>query len=329
MWWLTDGRVSEMAKKRQQRDRSATPPKSAAGGSLTAEELGFERVDPMNWHKEIGGRRMNFRRLRRVPELLPVEGLQREVFRVNDRDLAAASQLVVVPETGGEVIGAFVVNEQPMNDDDLAADMEELVGFVIGWGGYHHGRPLLVSDMLGVRVDLRRTGLGAELKALQAAVALESGFAEMTWTFDPLRAPNARLNFEKLGATANRYEEDRYGPDYAASLYGGIPTDRLHVIWSLESSRVRERLLGLANPTTLADIAGLTHYDPGSDVNRALIYFPADIDRLIMLDPNAAWRWRLTLRETMPKAFAQGFAITGFVVDVDEEQGYVAYVIER
>jgi predicted GNAT superfamily acetyltransferase len=183
--------------------------------------------------------------------------------------------------------------------------------------------------MLGVRVDLRGSGVGAELKGLQAAVALESGFAEMIWTVDPLRAPNARLNFEKLGATANRYEEDRYGADYAAGLYGGLPTDRLHVTWALDSPRVRDRLLGQAKTTTLADIAGLTHFDPDANVDRALIFFPADVDRIVTFDPNLALRWRLTLRETLPLAFALGFKITGFVAEVDEERDYVAYVIER
>jgi predicted GNAT superfamily acetyltransferase len=296
---------------------------------LTANDLGFTTIDERSWRKRLGEREVIFRRLRRLPELLMVEGLQREVFRVTDRDLAAASQLVVVPETGGEVLGAFVAGEAAAREEGESAPAEEPVGFVVGWGGYLDGRPRLLSDMLGVRVDLRGSGLGAELKALQAAVAVERGFSEIVWTVDPLRAPNARLNFEKLGATANRYEEDRYGADYAAGLYGGLPTDRLHVSWSLDSPRVRNRLLGRPKMTTLADIAGLTHFDPAGTADRALVYFPADIDRIMTFDPNLALRWRLTLRETLPLAFALGFKITGFVAEVDEEQDYVSYVIER
>ena len=47
------------------------------------------------------------------------------------------------------------------------------------------------------------------------------------------------------------------------------------------------------------------------------------------MNPNAVLRWRLTLRETLQLAFAAGYAITGFVPNVDQERGYAANVIER
>ena len=148
---------------------SSLPTAIPAAVPLTAADLGFEEVPEGGWRKRVGASEVAFRALRRVPELLAVEALQREVFGVTERDLAAASQLVVVPETGGETIGAFAGDE---------GGGEELVGFVVGWGGYVAGRPRLVSDMLGVRGDRRGGGLGAELKRLQAAVALGRGFAE-------------------------------------------------------------------------------------------------------------------------------------------------------
>ena len=299
-------------------ERSAAAAQARA--DFTATDLGFAAGPEGSWTKAIGGRCITFRRLRRVPELLAVEDLQRAVFGVEDRDLVAVSQLVVVPETGGEVIGAFA-------GDDAPGD--ELVGFAVGWGGYRDGRPRLVSDLLGVRGDLRNRGLGAELKRLQAAVALAGGFPEIVWTVDPLRAANARLNFEKLGAHADRYEVDRYGAGYAAGLYGGLPTDRLHVTWPLLTPRVRDRLLGRSRPTALADVAGLPCFDPAADHPRALVLLPADVDRLLVRDPDAVLRWRLALRETLQRAFVRGYAITGFVAGVDEERGLAAYVLER
>ena len=280
-------------------------------------DLGFEVLADGGWRKRVGDREVTFRPLRRVRELLAVEELQREVFGVTDRDLAAASQLVVVPETGGETIGAF----------DGEGSGEALVGFVVGWGGYREGRPRLVSDMLGVRSDGRNAGLGAELKRLQAAVALERGFPEIVWTVDPLRAANARLNFEKLGAVADGYEEDRYGADYGAGLYGGVPTDRLHVTWPLLSAHVRDRLLGRSRPTSPADVAALPYYEPGLDALRALVPVPIDVDRLLGDDPDAVLRWRMALRAVLQEAFAQGYVILGFVAD--RERGEAAYVIER
>jgi predicted GNAT superfamily acetyltransferase len=301
---------------------ATTPPPTAIDlGFAVHDEPRGPHGEAMGWSKRVGERGVTFRLLRRLPELLPVDGLQREVFGVSDLDLLNAGELVSVSETGGDVIGAFV---GPQGGD------EELVGFSAGWGGYYQRRPRIVSEFLAVRADVRSLGLGADLKRLQAAIALERGFVEMVWTVDPLRAANARLNFEKLGAFADRYEENRYGEGFAVGLYGGLPTDRLHVTWPITSRRVRDRLLGQYTPLTTADVKRLRHFDPfASGQKRALVYLPSNIDLLVARDPNAALRWRLTLRETLQRAFAAGFAITGFVPDVDVEHGYGAYVIEK
>ncbi len=286
---------------------------------FTAADLGFAERDEAGWRKRVGDRDVFFRPLRRLPELFPVEALQRAVFGVTDRDLLPASALVVVPETGGEVLGAFGA--------EGAESGADLLGFAVGWGGFRNGRPRLVSDMLGVRADDRHAGLGADLKRLQAALALESGFAEVVWTVDPLRAANARLNFEKLGAVADRYEEDRYGAGYGAGLYGDLPTDRLHVTWQLTHPRVRDRLLGRIRPIAPADVAGLPRYVPGLSVPRALVPLPADVDGLIADDPSGVLRWRLALRSDLTAAFAAGFAVIGFVADRERQRAW--YVIER
>jgi predicted GNAT superfamily acetyltransferase len=98
----------------------------------------------------------------------------------------------------------------------------------------------------------------------------------------------------------------------------------------LTSRRVHDRLLGNYTPLTPEDVSGLRHFDPSATGRkRALIFLPSNIDLLIARDPNAALRWRLTLRETLHLAFAAGYAITGFVPDVDVERGYAAYLIEK
>lgn len=279
---------------------------------FTPADLGFTVASPgesgigqAGWSKRCGAYDVSFRRLCSLPELEPVETLQRVVFAgITDLDLVAAGMLVVVPETGGEVLGAFVANP----------DGEELVGFVIGWGGYVDGRPRILSDMLGVRPGYRGAGLGAELKKLQAAVAVAAGFVEIVWTVDPLRAANARLNFEKLGAYADKYEIDRYGSGFAADLYGGMPTDRLHVTWPIMSEAVRERLMQPASARARRDVAGVPAFDPeaGAFATQVLVPMPADIDALVASDPETALTWRYTLREALVPAFEQGYAVTGF-----------------
>ncbi len=262
---------------------------------LTAAQLGFTAT-AKGWRREVRGRALGFRRLRLRAEFEQAERLQREVFGVSDRDLASFSILVVIQKTGGEVLGAF--------------DGERMVGFISAYGGYVAGGARLVSDMLAVD-PAWRGGLGFAFKALQAAVAWEAGFPLIVWTVDPLRAANARLNFERLGATAHEYSRDVYGADFADGLYGGLPSDRLTVEWDLTDPHVADRLLGRSVPRKLGSLDALPEYAaPGP--NQARVAIPADIDALLATDPPAALAWRYRVRAALEGAFAAGYGIDGF-----------------
>ncbi|MCC6790126.1 MAG: hypothetical protein IT336_00490 [Thermomicrobiales bacterium] len=291
------------------------------GSLLTAESLGFaDGPHEHSWTKPVGDFTCSFRLLRSLGDLLPTESLQREVLGAADIDMVGASELVVMQETGGDVIGAF----------RESGGFDELIGLSVGIGGVYERRPRLVSDLLVVRADVRSVGLGAEMKRLQAAIALGRGFEEIVWTVDPLRAANARLNLEKLGAYSDHYELNRYGHGFGAGLYGDMPTDRLHMTWKITTGDVRDRLLGKIAPLTGADIEDLLHFSPNRpNAERALVHLPSNIDMLLARDPNAALRWRLTLRETLQLAFAGGYAITGFVAQTDPEQGLSSYVLTK
>jgi predicted GNAT superfamily acetyltransferase len=262
------------------------------------EDLGFRGDEASGWTRQLGERQIHFRLLRTLDDLLHAEQLQEEVFQVSERDLIPASELIVVAETGGAVLGAFLDN-----NPNTAA------GVLVGWGGFV-GRPRIVSDFLAVRAEARNLGLAAELKRLQAAVALLRGFEEIVWTVDPLRAANARLNFGKLGAVAREYEIDRYGSTFATGLYGGLPSDRIHVTWEIASPRIISRLLGEASRTVTHD--AIPDFEPELRCGLALVSIPADIDVLIATIPEAALAWRLRLRDVLTRAFAEGFVIEGF-----------------
>lgn len=271
---------------------------------LTPAALGFSDDGDQAWVRDLRGQLVRFRILSTLEDLVQAEHLQEEVFGVTDRDLIPANELIVVAETGGAVIGASLPQEP-----EIAA------GVLVGWGGFV-GKPRIVSDFLAVRATARNLGLAEQMKRLQAAIAFERGFQDIVWTVDPLRAANARLNFGKLGATANHYENDRYGATFAAALYGSMPTDRLHVNWDITAPRVQERLLGATAP---ALPTGLPTYEPHLLAPAATIEIPADIDTLLATDPAAARDWRMRLRATLPQAFADGYAITGFMPAATED----------
>jgi predicted GNAT superfamily acetyltransferase len=290
---------------------------------ITPARLGFTAVSPgaaTAWTKRVAGHETVFRVLRSLEDLLPAEALQSEVLGVTDHDLNPALGLITVHDTGGDVIGAFRARN----------GVEEAVAVCVGYGGYVNRRPRLLSDLLVVRAEARSGGLGFEMKTLQAALALGRGFAEIVWTVDPLRAANARLNVEKLGATSHHYDIDRYGSQFGAGLYGGLPTDRLHMTWEIAAPTVHARLLGRIAPLTPTDVDDLLHFDPQRiDAERVLVHIPSDVDALLARDPNAALRWRLTLRETLQRAFAAGYVITGFVRDTLPEQQLSSYVLSK
>ena len=276
---------------------------------ITPEALGFEPL-ASGWRRVVGARALEFRVVRTREEFAQCERLQRDVFGVSETDLASFSIMVVIPKTGGEVIGAF--------------DGERMVGYIQGYGGFVADRPLLLSDLMAVEPEWRG-GLGFALKTLQAALALRAGFREAAWTVDPLRAANARLNFERLGATSHVYEENVYGEEFAGGLYGGLPSDRLYVHWALDSERVSTRLLRGYRPLEPVALADLPDYPAGSP--RARVAIPSDIDALLAADPSVARAWRFALREQLAEAFAAGYAITGFAGSRGGARGY--YLLER
>ncbi len=278
----------------------------ASADFVALETLGFESGSE-GWWKTVGERRLLFTRLRSRLDLEKTERLQRTVFGVSDHDLASSSILAAVHETGGEVLGAF--------------DGERLVGFVSGWGGYVDGRTRLVSDLMAVEAGYRG-GIGFALKALQAVVASQAGFEEITWTVDPLRAANARLNFERLGAHARKYSRNVYGEHFGKDLYGGLPSDRLFITWPLRSARVRSRLLGRYEPLAPSALATLPEYASGASESRVRLAVPGDFDGLLASDPARAREWRFRLRDILEAAFASGYVSTGFAGRRGEPRGY-------
>ena len=275
--------------------------------------LGFTGDEVTGWFKDVGTVRLQFRLLDRIGELTVLEELQVEVFGVTERDVIPASELVVVPETGGAVLAAYV--EWP--------DRGALAGAVFGWGGFGAGVPRIVSDFLAVRPHYRGLGIGVDLKRLQAVTAARRGFHEIVWTVDPLRVSNAKLNVTKLGATAHRYERNRYGEGYGQGLYGGLPSDRLHMTWDLTTRRAHDRFLGRGVPPI--DIESIPPYSPGLEAPLSTVAIPTDIDALLLSDAASAFEWRLRIRSTLENAFAEGWEIREFV----SSEGSADYVLVR
>ena len=77
-----------------------------------------------------------------------------------------------------------------------------MVGFVYSLPGILGGKPTQWSHMLGVVDEFRNEGVGYDLKLLQRERTIAMGLDLIEWTYDPMQAMNAHLNFTKLGVVA-------------------------------------------------------------------------------------------------------------------------------
>ena len=143
----------------------------------------------------------------------------------------------------------------------------------------------------------------------------------MTWTVDPMRGANARLNQEKLAATAVNLTLDKYGV-MRSTLYGNVPTDRFTNLWDMRSSQVHERLQQVLDreyrPRRPVDLTGLPEatVENAAELRRELppqvVYrVPGDIDQLMRVDPQRAVDWRNEMREVLGTLMTRRSAIVG------------------
>ena len=166
---------------------------------------------------------MEIREIKGIAELRAVEDMEIEVWGVSEREIVSALTFIPVCAVGGILLGAF--------------DEGTLVGFVYGFPGFEGDERIIHSDMLAVRKTYRDRGVGRALKMAQRDRALAMGVEKITWTFDPMQARNAQLNFG-LGVIADRYLRDFYF-DTTSPLHAG-GTDRLWVTWHLNGFAKKE-----------------------------------------------------------------------------------------
>ena len=235
--------------------------------------------------------------------------LQRHTWGEDCSDIVPPATLRVAQKIGGVLAGAF---------DDAG----RLVGFVFGMAGVIEGRVIHWSDMLAVREDARDAGVGRMLKEFQREAARASGAREMYWTYDPLVARNAHLNFNRLGVHVAEYVEDMYG-DSDSELHRGLGTDRLVVRWPLDGSARTPDIAAAAERGLSAPVV-----DPRRDARprTVRIEIPSDILVVRERSPEDAIRWRGSTRHAFQWALASGYEVTAFLPDAANHRGY--YLLE-
>jgi predicted GNAT superfamily acetyltransferase len=257
---------------------------------------------------------IDIRPLRTLDELRACVTLQRETWGNEFTDVVPASILKVSQRVGGVAAGAF-------------DEKNHLLGFVYGLTGVENGRIVHWSDMLAVRPEARNLGLGRRLKEFQRRELQRLGGVMIYWTYDPLVARNAHLNFNVFGVRIHEYVEDMYG-ETESPLHRGIGTDRFIVAWPVADAEMERRLAethtaGANRDLTEAPILNAGNAMPSASVaSAARVEVPADINSMQEADREQAIRWRHSTRAAFRRALDAGLTVQGFVIDDCAHRGY-------
>jgi len=241
------------------------------------------------------------------------EALQRETWGKNLAEVITATMARIVHKVGGIAAGAFDANGQMM-------------GFVFGYTGVKGGIPVHWSHMLAVRESARNSGIALRLKLYQREELLKLGVKEVYWTYDPLVAKNAFINFNHLGVSVVEYAVDMYGPENDSELFRGLGTDRLVVLWHIDKEYIKAVLDGRlrfdprpfeASPLAVGRKADTDPNSPpvlkeGSGEERIRIEIPRDIHLVRSVSGATAKAWRESTRKAFQAAFSDRYEVSGF-----------------
>jgi predicted GNAT superfamily acetyltransferase len=224
----------------------------------------------------------------------------------------------------------------------------EVIGYIFGYLGRAPGGPLkLCSQTMGVLPAYRNAGVATALKLAQRERALSQGLPLITWTFDPLEAPNARLNLHKLGGLVRTYKRNVYG-EHFGQLNEGIPSDRFLLEWWLESERVEQRARELGRQPVVprqpsrtdwaevtrvryrAGLPQLVDYDLSCDERALWVEIPPAFQDLKKADMGLARDWRAKTRAVFEHYFGRGYVAVDFVTCSDDASaGRPGYLLRR
>ncbi|MEP6994782.1 MAG: GNAT family N-acetyltransferase [Acidobacteriota bacterium] len=253
--------------------------------------------------------RLVVRELRNHSDFVAAQRIAQQVWGFEDLQVPSTFDLQVAGHVGGLTAGAFWGRE--------------LAGFVHGLPRTNLGRPCHHSHLLAVRPEFRGRGVSVRLKLFQRRWCLERDIRRVTWTYDPLLVPNARLNLVRLRARACAFLPNVYGE--LGGLYGPLPTDRFEVLWRLGAEEVARAARGIApEPHDALRLPRATARRLPR-AGRLAVEIPAGAPELYAADPAAARRARTQLRRVAETLFDRGYEAVSLV----PLQETALYVFER
>jgi predicted GNAT superfamily acetyltransferase len=258
---------------------------------------------------------ITYRDLHTLDEFAMVVELEREIWGPGYDEVVPVPILAVTTHRGGILIGAF--------------KGDRMVGFVYSLPGLKHGRPTQWSHMLGVIDQFRSEGVGRELKLLQRQRALDMSLDLIEWTYDPMQAMNAHLNFAKLGVVVEEYGENVYGQS-GSPLHGGNPTDRFIAEWWIRREPAVHDPVGAQRVNSLTrsrDWQACSDVRLDLDAPRLTVEIPMGFTDMLTRAPDLALDWRMATRRIFTTYFGRGYKAVAFFLNRNAQTG--AYLLEK
>ena len=269
-----------------------------------------------------------YRDLTTLEEFAQVVELERVIWGPGYDEVVPVPILTVTVKRGGILIGAF--------------DGDAMIGFVYSLPGIKAGKPMQWSHMLGVLDESRSAGVGRELKLRQRERALSMELDLIEWTYDPMQAMNAHLNFAKLGVIVEEYEENVYG-ESSSPLHRGNPTDRFVAAWRIREPHVARRIAAsgpfVIRTSELSDAVPVNRIEPSGDwfesvdvdlsldARRLLVHIPTGFTDMLLRNPELALAWRICTRAIFTTYFDRGYKAVDFMLDREARKG--TYLLAR
>lgn len=282
---------------------------------------------------------ITIKRLLSVDEFDQAVELQKTYWGADAGNLVPGHMFHSLTRHGGHLLGAYADGR--------------LVGFVMGFLGVDThcesqyaspaaSRLLILSKRMLVLPGHRGKNIGFRLKLAQRDIALELGIELVTWTFDPLLAPNGHLNLRKLGGLARKFSVNYFGWRGANTL----KADRLTLQLWVNHPRARACAEGVSNGRPLQEylddntpVVNLARADgrwlaPTDASGQAtapccLIEIPSNIEAMEREAPDLALRWREHIRELFPQVMTPAAVVSDFVQGELDGRRRTFYVLMR
>jgi len=253
---------------------------------------------------------VTYRDLQTLSEFGEVVELERRIWGPGYDDVVPTSILAVSVHRGGILIGAY--------------DGDRLIGFVYSLPGIRGGKTTQWSHMLGVLDEFRQAGIGHQLKLLQRDRALAMGLDLIEWTYDPLQAANAHLNFNKLGVVVEEYLENVYG-DSDSPLHQGNPTDRFVAEWFIRAlprpAIDASSAIAVNRTEWTGEWLESVDVDLSAVAPHITVEIPMGFTDMLARAPDRAMAWRVCTRAIFTTYLDRGYRVVAFSLDRAARKG--------